>query len=65
VVQARVIDVVDHDPRDDRATACREQRSSRPILVLSIHCASQATTFSKSLICRASGRRWVLVPVQS
>src|SRR4029453_8304704 len=38
------------------STASQEQRSSRPMLVLSIRCASQATTFSKSLVCRAFGR---------
>jgi hypothetical protein len=38
------------------STASQEQRNSRLMLVLSIRCASQATTFSKSLVCRACGR---------
>jgi hypothetical protein len=35
----------------------RPLRPPRSMLALSIHCASQPTTFSKSLLCRAFGRR--------
>nr|WP_232050026.1 hypothetical protein [Actinoplanes sp. OR16] len=38
------------------STASQEQRSSRAMLALSMRCASQAATFSKSAVCRAFGR---------
>jgi hypothetical protein len=48
VVQAVIIDVVGDHPDGDRvviaATAAHEQRSSRVMVVLSVRCASQATT---------------------
>jgi hypothetical protein len=56
VVQPGIVDVVDQTRATIASTASQEQRSSLPMLVLSIRCANQATTFSKSLLCRAFGR---------
>ena len=47
------------------ATASQEQRSSRVIVVLSIRCASHATTSSKSRVNRASGRAHGTVSVRT
>jgi hypothetical protein len=56
VVQAGVVDVVDHDRGDDRVDGFPGAAQQPAMLVLSVRCASQATTFSKSLVCRAFGR---------